>query len=413
MKTKIKEFIKKVPKTDLHVHLDGSLRIPTLIELAKQENVNLPSYTEEGLRETVFKDQYNDLPDYLRGFSYTCAVMRNAENLERIAYELAQDNLAEGVRYLEIRYAPQLHVNRLLPSIDKIIQSVNNGLLKAQKEHDNKEEVKSGQDIPFKYGIIVGAMRFFNENFSPYYSGLMTSLPNFPQTELYKIASMELARACVDLRDDQNLPIVGFDLCGPEKGFPAIDHKEAYNFVHKNFMDKTVHAGEAYGPESIFQAITDCHANRIGHGTSLYNFNMIQDPEIKNPQKFSHYLAEYIAKRRITVEICVTSNLQTRPKIKSILEHPVSKMLDHRLSVSICTDNRLVSNTTVTKELSLIVDNIHITKKQLRDIIIAGFKGCFYYGTYSEHRSFVRTVLNKYKQLEREILGDMDDPVQL
>ena len=409
MKKTIKSFLDKIPKTDLHVHLDGSLRLSTLIDLAKQENVELPSYEEAGLRETVFKDKYNDLPDYLRGFSYTCSVMRNAENLERIAYELAQDNLLENVRYLEVRYAPHLHINRNLPSIDKIIQAVYNGLEKARKEHDNTEKVKSGADIPFKFGIIVGAMRYFNEHFSPYYSGLLSSLPYFPQTEVYKIASMELARAAIELRDDLGLPIVGFDLCGPEKGFPAIDHHDAYKYVHKNFMEKTVHAGEAYGPESIFQAITDCHADRIGHGTFLYNHDIIQDSDIKNPEKFSYYLAEYIAKRRITIEVCPTSNLQTIPELKTINDHPVSKMIENRLSVSVCTDNRLISNTTVTKELSLIVNNIHVTKKQLRDMVIAGFKGCFYYGSYSEHRTFVRTVLNQYHTLEKDMLGNVED----
>ncbi len=409
MNKTIKNFIDRIPKTDLHVHLDGSLRLSTLIELAKKERVDLPSYDEAGMRKTVFKDKYTDLPDYLRGFSYTCAVMQNAENIERVAYELAQDNISENVRYLEVRFAPQLHVNRFLPSIDKIIQAASKGLERAQKEHNDTEEVNSGLDIPFKFGIIVGAMRFFNEHFSPYYSGLLSSLPYFPQTDVYKLASMELARAAIELRDDLDLPIVGFDLCGPEKGFPATDHHDAYKYVQKNFMKKTVHAGEAYGPESIFQAITDCHANRIGHGTFLYNHDTIEDPDIKNPEKFSYYLAEYIAKGRITIEVCPTSNLQTIPKIKTIKDHPVNKMIANRLSVSICTDNRLVSNTTVTKELSLIVDNVHITKKQLRDIIIAGFKGCFYHGSYSEHRAFVRTVLNQYTSLENEILGDIKD----
>ena len=409
MNKTVKNFITRIPKTDLHVHLDGSLRLSTLIELAKQEGVELPSYNETGLREIVFKSKYNDLPDYLKGFSYTCAAMQNAENLERIAYELAQDNIAENVRYLEVRFAPHLHINRNLPSMDKIIQAVYNGLNRAQKEYNGTKEVKSGDYIPFKFGLILGTMRFFNEHFSPYYSHLLSSLPYFPQSEVYKLASMELAREAVKLRDDFDFPIVGFDLCGPEKGFPAIDHHDAYRYVHKNFMKKTVHAGEAYGPESIFQAITDCHADRIGHGTSLFSHETIKDPDIKNPEKFSYYLAEYIAKARITIEVCPTSNLQTISRLKTMANHPVKKMIADRISVSICTDNRLVSNTSVTKELSLIADNIRITKKQLREIVIAGFKGCFYYGSYSQHRTFVRTVLDKYKSLEKEFLGETND----
>ena len=117
------EFLRRIPKTDLHLHLDGSLRIPTLIELAKRHRVKLPSYTEDGLRRLVFKDTYAHLPEYLQGFAYTCAVMQTAESLERIAFELAEDNLAEGVRYIEVRYAPQLHINERL-NMEEVVTAV-------------------------------------------------------------------------------------------------------------------------------------------------------------------------------------------------------------------------------------------------------------------------------------------------
>ena len=409
MNKTIKEFIEKIPKTDLHTHLDGSLRLSTLIELAKQENVELPSYDTEGLKKTVFKDKYSDLPDYLRGFAYTCSVLKNAENLERVAYELAMDNISENVRYLEVRYAPQLHLNKTLPNINMIVEAVSKGLKKAQNEHNNSHLVKSGADIPFKFGIILGAMRSFNKHMSPYFDGLLASLPYAPKKEVFKLASMDLARAAVRLRDKLDLPVVGFDLCGEEAGYPAVDHRDAYRYVHNNFMEKTVHAGEAYGPESIFQAITKCHANRIGHGTFLYSHKLIKDSNVKNPEKFAYHLAEYIAKRRITIEVCPTSNLQTIPTIKTIKDHPVKHMIKNKLSVSICTDNSLVSSTTVTKELGLIVKHIPITKKELKDIVIAGFKGCFYHGSYKEHRAFVRTALNKYNTLEQKFLGKIKD----
>ena len=164
-----------------------------------------------------------------------------------------------------------------------------------------------------------------------YYARLLSSLQYAKKKEVFQLASMDLARAAVKLRDKLDLPIVGFDLCGEEAGYPAVDHHEAYKFVHNNFMEKTVHAGEAYGPESIFQAITKCHANRIGHGTYLYSHGSIKDPSIKNPKKFAYHLAEYIAKRRITLEVCPTSNLQTIPAIKSIKEHPVKDMIKNKL----------------------------------------------------------------------------------
>ena len=406
---KLQTFLERVPKTDLHVHLDGSLRINTLIELAKEYKVDLPSYTESGLRETVFKDNYNNLVEYLHGFSLTCSVMQTPESLERIAYELALDNILENVRYLEVRYAPQLHINEKMTSIDIIISSVNKGLKRAADEHNKSENVKNGRDIPFKYGIIVGAMRFFNEHFSQYYEKLIESLPHLRRKDVFNCASLELAHAAVKVRDEYKIPVVGLDLCGPEAGFPAIDHACAYKYAHKNFMGKTVHAGEAYGPESMFQAITDCHANRLGHGTFLFDHKAITDPDIKNPEKFCSSLSEYIARRRITIESCPTSNLQTIPEIKDIKNHPIKKMIDKRFSVTIGTDNRLVSNTTVTSELKKVIKNIDITKKQLRDLIISGFKGCFFYGSYTEHRNFVRTAMNKYFELEKEYLSDIDN----
>ena len=402
-------FLEKVPKTDLHVHLDGSLRINTLIDLAKKQKIELPSYTENGLKETVFKENYNNLIEYLHGFSYTCAVMQTPESLERIAYELAQDNILENVRYLEVRYAPQLHINKNLQTIDIIISSVNKGLKRAADEHNKSTEVKSGNDIPFKYGIIVGAMRFFNEHFSQYYAKLIESLPHLRRKDVFNCASLELVHAAVKIRNEQNIPVVGFDLCGPEAGYPAIDHAKAYNYAHKNFLGKTVHAGEAYGPESMFQAITECHANRLGHGTFLFDHKAVTDPEIKNPEDFCDSLAEYIARRRITIEACPTSNLQTIPTIKNMKDHPIQKMIQKRFSITIGTDNRLVSNTTVTNELKLVIKNIDISKKQLRDLIISGFKGCFYYGSYSEHRSFVRTAMNKYFELEKKYLSEFDN----
>jgi adenosine deaminase len=400
----IHKFLELIPKTDLHVHLDGSLRLSTLIELAKAEKIKLPSYEEAGLKELVFKDHYKDLPDYLTGFAYTCDVLRNKENLERVSYELAIDNINENVRYLEVRFAPQLLINKDMPSIEIIIEAVHKGLKRARKEHELDPAVISGEDIPFKYGIIVGAMRCFNEHYSPYYADLIKTLPHTPIKSIFKIASMDLAKAAVHLRNEKELPILGFDLLGAESGYPAIDHHEAYKYVHKNFMGKTVHAGEAYGAESIFQAITDCHANRIGHGTFLFDASEIKDTDINAPEEFSNSLADYIAGRRISIEVCPTSNLQTIPSIKSIKDHPVKKMIDKKFSVTICTDNRLVSSTTVTRELSLLVDNLSITTKQLRDIVIAGFKGCFYYGDYVEQRNFVRKAINRYDKLAKEIL---------
>jgi adenosine deaminase len=405
MATKItREFLEKIPKTDLHLHLDGSLRIPTLIELAKAAKIKLPSETEAGLQELVFKEKYQDLPDYLRGFGLTCAVLQTAENLERVAYELAVDNIAENVRYIEVRYAPQLHIHPGLP-MEEVVESVNRGLVRAQKEHNGSVAVTQGADIPFHYGIITCAMRFFNRHMSAYYAQLFDVMPHAPAKEVMAVASLEMARAAASLAHAKGLPVVGFDIAGAEAGFPAIDHRNAYQHAHVHFLKKTVHAGEAYGPESIFQAITECHADRIGHGTFLFASDKVKDPAIKDPDYYVSCLVDYIASRRITLEVCPTSNLQTIPAMTSVADHPLRRMLESNLSVSICTDNRLVSSTSVTRELALVCDQLPVTPARLRNIILAGFKGSFFPGAYNEKRALVRQVINRYDALEKQYLG--------
>ena len=404
MATKItREFLEKIPKTDLHLHLDGSLRLPTLIELAKAAKVPLPSETEAGLQELVFKEKYQDLPDYLRGFGLTCAVLQNPENLERVAYELAVDNIAENVRYIEVRYAPQLHIRPGF-TMEAVVESVNRGLARAQQEHNSLPAVRDGGDIPFHYGIITCAMRFFNRHMSAYYAQLFDVMPHAPAEEVMSVASLEMARSAAALAHQKGIPVVGFDLAGAEAGFPAIDHREAYQYAHVHFLKKTVHAGEAYGPESIFQAITECHADRLGHGTWLFAADKITDPAIKDPDYYVKCLVDYIATRRITLEVCPTSNLQTIPAITSVADHPLRKMLDANLSVSINTDNRLVSRTSVTRELELVCNQLPVTPAKLRNIILAGFKGSFF-GPYGEKRALVRQVINRYDALEKQYLG--------
>lgn len=402
MKLKIPaEFLRRIPKADLHVHLDGSLRLTTLIDLAKQQGVELPDYTEKGLRRLVFKDQYASLVEYLKGFEYTDAVMQDAASMERIAYELGQDALAEGVRYMEVRFAPQLHANDTLSAADAI-RAVVRGLERAQQEHNRSAAVTSGKELEFHFGVIACAMRNFNKWMSPYYAALIRTLSQSSKSEIVGIASLELAKLIVKLAQEEHLPIVGFDLAGEEAGYPASTHVAAYCYVHKHFIHKTVHSGEAYGPESIFQAITDCYANRIGHGTHLFSAHMIKDRKVTDKQGYIDSLANYLASGRIGVEVCLTSNLQTLPEIKSIKDHPVKEMIKRGLPVSINTDNRLVSNTTVTKEMELLVKHVNLTPKELKNLVIAGFKSGFFPGAYTEKSRFVRRVIDRYNELARE-----------
>jgi adenosine deaminase len=321
--------------------------------------------------------------------------------LERAAYELARDNQAEGVRYVEVRFAPHLHVHRHL-TCENVLKSVNRGLARARDEFNSRSEIRDGSEPEFAYGIVVCALRMFSRGFSEYYDYLLAVHRHSELKFVYALASVELARAAVLIRDQYRLPIVGFDLAGQEAGYPAVDHREAYAHAHKNFLKKTVHAGEAYGPESIFQAITELYADRIGHGTHLFHADMIQDPEIRDKQAYVDALAQFIADRRITLEICLTSNLQTDPALEKLSSHSYHRMADAGLSTTLCTDNRTISNTTVTGELRKAVTHLGLTPRDVRNSLIYGFKRSFFPGSYTEKRRYVRSIIDYYEQIEKK-----------
>ncbi len=396
------EFLKKIPKTDLHVHLDGSIRMQTLIDLAKEQKIRLPSETESGLDEIVFKDRYKDLNEYLQGFQYTVSVMQKPEALERIGYEFAWDNFDEGVRYFEVRYAPQLHVNKN-QSVEEVFAAVNRGLKRAKVEFNAREEVANGSEPPVNYGIIACAMRAFFPGMSEYYDDFLHLHRFTKPKKLFSLASLELVNSMIKVRNELGIPIVGLDIAGPEEGFPPEDHREAFDIAHSNFFMKTVHAGEAYGPESIFQAITLLHADRIGHGYYLFSHDKINDPNIESREAYVKYLAQYIANKRITIEVCLTSNMQTNPEIGDLGRHEFLKMKNEKLSTTFCTDNRTVSKTTVCKEIELAYNNFELTDKEIENIIIYGFKRSFYPGSYTEKRKYVRKIINYYDKLKSEI----------
>jgi adenosine deaminase len=314
-----REFLKRIPKTDLHVHLDGSLRVSTLLELAEKDGLlaQLPYHTEAELRQHVFKERMESLVEYLECFKYTTMVLQRPENLERVAYEFAEDNFAEGVRYFEVRLAPQLHARLGLGADEEemdmcsVLRSVNSGLKRATDEWNARLKARSrsasrlgvgggddggggadgvvfdgvggsvGADDPdgendhdepsYRYGIIVSALRMFTADMSEYYRSLMHCHKHEPASRIYGLASMALITAAADLRVREGLPIVALDIAGAEGGFPARDHLDAFSFAHKNFIRTTCHAGESYGPTSIFQAITELKADRIGHGFHIFS----------------------------------------------------------------------------------------------------------------------------------------------
>lgn len=403
-------IVRKIPKSDLHLHLDGSIRPETIIDISKQEKIDLPSYTVEGLNETVFKDQYESLEEYLKTFGYSSAVMQTPENLERIAYELARDVQAEGVRYIEVRFAPQLHINKRM-DFRTVLQSVNDGLERAQREFNSQPQILDGDEPPFYYGIIACAMRFLGP-WSDYYRSFIDTFSFSSINEICRLAALELARGAIRMRDDYGIPIAGFDLAGAEAGNPASKFWESFQFAHESFMPKTVHAGEAYGPESIFQAITELHADRIGHGYYLFDASKITNPKIKDKENYIANLIQFIASRRITIEVCLTSNMQTNPAIEEIRNHTFGQMIEHNLSVTLCTDNRTVSKTNMTKEIMLAVNNFPMDPKTLKNCIVYGFKRSFFPGRYSEKRQYVRQCLNYYEKVTENIDGlHLENPV--
>lgn len=390
--------LERIPKTDLHVHMGGSIRLETLIDLAKKSGVELPSYTVAGLRRNTFKKHYRSLEEYLEVFRYCGSVMQKYGNLDRIAYELAVDNQNEGVRYIEVRFAPQRYAGgeMLLPDV---FEAVNRGLSRAKKEFNDRDPVVTGEEPPFEYGIIACAMRHFTRDSSIYFKKLCHVHRYSSEEDIYSLASMELAHAAASAKNHQNLQVVGIDLAGAEKGYPPNAHREAYAIASRNFLHKTVHAGEAYGPESIYQAVTELGADRIGHGKSLFNPRALSDPEIADKQSYIGDLVQFMADRRITVEVCLSSNMQTDPGIRDLKDHPFKLMLENRLSCTLCTDNRTVSNTTVTDEYMKAVKYFDLTDAELKNLVAYGFKRSFYPGTYRQKRNYVKKCLDYFEKI--------------
>lgn len=317
------EVFQALPKADLHVHLDGSLRLATILELARRQGIDLPAWDEASLREAIgCGRQCASLVEYLKSFDITLRVMQTEPALERIAFELAEDAHRENVRYMEVRYAPMLHTRRGL-KITRVVEAVLDGLRRARETHGIKSNV-----------IICGI-----RNISPESS--------------YEMAELAVAY--------KGRGVVGFDLAGAEADNPAKHHKEAFQLVLENNINCTIHAGEAYGPESIAQALHVCGAHRIGHGCRL---------------RENGDLLHYINDHRIPLECCPSSNVQTGA-VRSLAAHPLKFYFDLGLRVTINTDNRLITDTTVSKELYLVHTEMGVPFTDIKAMIVSGFKSSF------------------------------------
>ena len=317
------EFFEKLPKTDLHVHLDGSLRLETILDLAKKQKVDLPANDADGLRRFMhLGENVGSLVEYLKAFDVTLAVLQSEEALYRVAYELAEDAARESVRYMEVRYAPMLHT-RLGVRLTSVIEAVLAGLREAH------------EDWGIESNIIVCGIR----NISPE-------------------SSLEMAELAVAYK---GRGVVGFDLAGGEDGHPAKHHRAAFQLVRDNNINTTIHAGEAFGPESIAQALHVCGAHRIGHGCRLR-----EDGD----------LLHYVNDHRIPLEACPSSNVQTGA-VRDLASHPLKLYQSLGLRVTINTDNRLITDTTVSKELHICHTKLGMSLRDIKGMLVAGFKSSF------------------------------------
>jgi adenosine deaminase len=342
-----------LPKTDLHVHLDGSLRLTTLLELADQQKVTLPAGDPEGLRRAMHcGEATGTLVEYLKAFDITLSVMQREDALFRIAYELAEDAAAENVRYMEVRYSPMLHVQKGLRLV-AVVEAVLSGLRQAQHDHGIESNV-----------IVCGIRNISAES------------------------SLEMARLAVAYK---NRGIVGFDLAGAEYDHPAKRHKDAFQLIRNNNIACTIHAGEAFGPESIAQALHVCGAHRIGHGCRLR-----EDGD----------LLHYVIDHRIPLEVCPSSNVQTGA-VASIETHPLKLYHDLGVRVTVNTDNRLITDTTVSRELHLCHNKLDLGPKDIARIIVSGFKSAFL--PFHIRQAYLRRVsaeLDRFVQDPMSVLGE-------
>ncbi|MEM1416735.1 MAG: adenosine deaminase [Myxococcota bacterium] len=316
-------FFEQLPKTDLHVHLDGSLRLETILDLAETQGVSLPADTPEGLRSALrLGENTGSLVEYLKAFDTTLKVLQTEDALYRAAFELAEDAARENVWYMEVRYSPMLHTRQGL-RLTTVVEAVLAGLQAAYKQH----------------GILSNVILCGIRNISP-------------------ASSLEMAQLAVAYK---NRGVLAFDLAGAENDHPAKHHKKAFQLVRDNNIAVTIHAGEAYGPESIHQAIHVCGAHRIGHGCRLR-----EDGD----------LLHYVNDHRIALECCPSSNVQTGA-VESLASHPMKLYHDLGLRVTINTDNRLVTDTSVSRECQLSYEHMDLTLSDLKKIVTNGFKAAF------------------------------------
>ncbi|MGA8986460.1 adenosine deaminase [Aeromicrobium sp.] len=332
--------IARAPKAALHEHLDGGVRPATIVEIAAEIGHDLPATDADSLGAWFEESSSSgSLERYLETFVHTVAVMQRPQDLARVAREAVLDLAADGCVYVELRWAPEQHLSAGL-SLRETVEAVQSGIVAGREE-------AAALGRPIVVGQLLTAMRHAKRG-------------------------LEIAEIAVEYRDRG---VAGFDIAGAEDGFPPILHLEAFEYLRRENAHFTIHAGEAFGLPSIWQAIQRCGAERLGHGVRIVDdidFDAPGGPQLGR-------LAAYIRDRRIPLEMCPSSNLQTHavPGMRSIADHPIGKLKDLGFRVTVNCDNRLMSGTSMSREFELLVDAFGYGVDDLRWFTVNAMKSAF------------------------------------
>jgi adenosine deaminase len=361
------EQIRRAPKVLLHDHLDGGLRPGTIIALARAAGYGALPETEADRLGTWFRAAADSgsLERYLETFAHTCAVMQTREALVRVAAECAEDLAADGVVYAEVRYAPEQHLEGGL-TLEEVVEAVNEGFREG-------ERVARGNGYRIRVGALLTAMR-------------------------HAARSQEIAELANRYRD---LGVVGFDIAGAEAGFPPTRHLDAFEYLKRENNHFTIHAGEAFGLPSIWQALQWCGADRLGHGVRIIDDIQVGDPARGGSVKLGR-LASYVRDKRVPLEMCPTSNLQTGAAA-SYAEHPIGVLRRLHFRVTVNTDNRLMSGTSMSREFEHLVAAFDYTLDDMQWFTVNAMKSAFI--PFDERLAMINEVVKPgYAELKAEWL---------
>jgi adenosine deaminase len=346
------DTIRQAPKVLLHDHLDGGLRPATVLDLAESAGYRGLPREDAAALGAWFQESADSgsLVRYLEGFAHTCGVMQNADALARVAAECVEDLAADGIVYAEVRYAPELFTEAGL-GLDPIVEAVQAGFREGERR-----AAAAGRTI--RVGTLLCAMR-------------------------QNARSLEIAELAVRYRD---AGVVGFDIAGPEAGFPPTRNLDAFEYLRQQNAHFTIHAGEAFGLPSIWEAIQHCGAERLGHGVRI-----VDDIKV-DADGGAHLgrLASYVRDRRIPLEMCPTSNLQTGAA-SAIKDHPIGLLTQLRFRVTVNTDNRLMSGCTVTSEMAALVEAFGYGWADLQWFTVNAMKSAFI--DFEERLDIINTVI--------------------